>query len=529
MDKFTPRIPQKEAFDAFYDYYSAGGSGNPLIAMQTGLGKSYAIAMILIKKIKQTDENILVVTHSEKVLTQDYNALYDLLCYYNIFCSIGKYSAKLGVKEVGKRVTFATIGSIFKHADKFPVDYLIVDEAHLISHDEDTMYRKLINALDVPVCGLTATPFRTGKGYLHEMEDRIFTDLIYNTNTPEKFAQMIELGYLAKPTTKSTAVKMNVDGVTKTAGDFNLKGLSKKLDRDELTDAIISDLVNYKDDYKHIMIFAIDIKHSENIARAMNKVGIVTGFVHSKSEEDNDEAIKAFREGKIQALVSVMMLTTGVDIPTIDLVVCMRPTSSPVIHVQSIGRGLRVCEGKTTCLILDYAGNTRRNGPIDDPLIKVKKKGIKTGEAIVKECPDCQTLHHISVRVCECGHEFEFKQKLEVTSSEHSIIKEKRKEWLSVNNVYYFLHKKPGKPDSLRVEYLCGLRKFPIWLTVYHGGYSSRNSNHILNMLKKEPFEYSDIQGIISNKDKLKVPSEILVDVTERYPYIEDFKFEESQ
>lgn len=528
MEKFEPRIPQQEAFDSFFDYYKNGNDGNPIISMLTGLGKSYVVAMILIKMIQTSKAKILVVTHSEKVLTQDYNAFYELLCYYNVYCTIGKYSAKLGLKELGNRVTFASINSIFRKPELFDVNYLIVDEAHLISHKEDTMYRKLISALNVKVCGLTATPFRTGKGYLHKMEDAIFTDLIYDTNTPEKFAQMIELGYIVKPVRKKTDIDMDVSKVKKTAGDFNLKGLSLNLDRDELTKKIVDDLVKYKDSHKHWMVFAIDQKHCENISKELNSRGIKSDFVHSNKDEDNDIAIEKFKNEEVQALVSVMMLTTGVDIPFIDVVVMMRPTSSIVIHIQSIGRGLRVSPGKTECLILDYAGNVARNGPIDNPIIKVKGKGTKGGD-MLKQCPVCELQHHISARKCECGYEFEFKQKLEVNAGELSIIKEKVKVWREVDDVKYYVHSKAGKPDSLRVEYLCGLRVFPMWLTLYHGGNASRNSNYVFGRLKIEDFDYNSIYDIIANKDKIKIPSSILLDETEKYPHIEDFKFEEKE
>jgi len=525
MKDFEPRIPQQEAFDSFFNYYKKGGKGNPLIAMQTGLGKSYVVAMILIEMIKTSKAKVLVVTHSEKVLSQDYQAFYDLLCHYNIYCTLGKYSAKLGLKELGNRVTFASINSIYRKPELFDVNYLFVDEAHLISDNEDTMYRKLITALDVKVCGLTATPFRTGKGYLHKMENGIFTDLIYDTNTPEKFAEMIELGYIVKPVRDNTSVEMDVSKIKKTGGDFNLKGLSLKLDREELTTRIVDDLMRYKDSHKHWMVFAIDKKHCENISEELNKRGIKSDFVHSTKNEDTDEAIKEFRDGNIQALVSVMMLTTGVDIPTIDVIVMMRPTSSVVIHIQSIGRGLRTNPGKTECLILDYAGNVARNGPIDNPIIKVKGKGKKGGE-MTKTCPSCELKHHISVRICECGHEFTFEERLEINSGELSIIKEKVKVWRKVDEAYYYIHSKPGKPDSLRIEYLCGLRRFPMWITLYHGGSASRNSNHVFGRLKKESFTYNNIGDIISNKDKLRTPSEIYIDETEKYPHIEDFKFE---
>ena len=533
MKNFELRLPQKEAVESFFDYYKNGKGLNPIICMFTGLGKSYTIAEIIIRMLKKNSKmKLIVVTHSEKVLTQDCKALYDLLSYYNVFATIGIYSAKLKRKETDKQITFATINSIYKVTEKFNPKYVIIDECHLVSDREDTMYRKMLSDFGTKVCGFTATPFRMKKGYIHEMEGAVFTDLIYNTNTPENFLKMIELGYLVKPVRKPIPLEseMQTKGIAKTGGDFNLKGLSLALDREELTRKICQDMLKYKDERKHWFVFCIDKKHSENTSRILNELGIKSDYVHSSKEEDNDIAINKFKNDEIQAICSVMMLTTGVDIPKIDTIGILRPTDSVVIHVQLIGRGLRACKetGKTDCLVLDYAGNTARNGPIDDPIIKVAGKGRKGG-VIEKECPKCKLKHHISVRFCECGYEFTFKEKLELESSEHSLIREKVKVWKKVDDVTYYVHKKIGKPESLRIDYLSGFRVFSLWLTLFHGGRAQKNAEFILRRLKKQDIKYTCIKDIINQSHLLKVPKKIYVDVTDKHPFIEDFEFEENK
>jgi len=530
MDNFVPRKFQQEAFDAFFEYYKSGKRGNIILALFTGLGKSYVIAMIICEMLRKNKKlRVLVVCHSESVLSQDFKAMYDLICFYNIFATLGVYSAKLGKKETNKQITFCTIGSVYKNKTDFnDVKYMFIDEAHMVGTNEKSMYRLLIDHVKVPICGLTGTPYRAGKGYLHTLEGGIFNDMPYSTNTSEKFAEAIELGYLVKPVRSLVDVEMNVDKIKKTAGDFNLKGLSLKLDRDELTQKICSDILKYKSKRKHLFVMCIDKKHCENVSNTLNKLGMISDYVHSSKEEDTDIAIQKFKTGEIQALTSVMMLTVGFDYPDIDVVCLLRPTSSINVHVQGIGRGLRSADNKENCLVLDYAGNVARNGPIDNPIIKVKGKGKKGGD-MEKTCPSCELKHHISVRICECGHEFTFNERLEINSGELSIIKEKVKVWRRVDDVNYYTHSKPGKPDSLRIEYLCGLRRFPMWITLYHGGSAGRNSNHVFGRLKKESFTYNNINDIISNKDKLRMPSEIYVDETEKYPHIEDFKFEEVQ
>lgn len=530
MKNFELRKPQKEAYDAFFEYYDKGGKGNPIICMFTGLGKSYTLAAIIIRMLERAPStNIVVITHSEKVLTQDYNALYDLLSFYNKFATLGIYCAKLGRKDTDCQITFATINSIHKSTDLFKPTYVFIDECHLVSDKEDTMYRNTLREFGRKVCGLTATPFRMKRGYLHKMENAIFTDLIYNTNTPEKFAEMIELGYLVKPIRKPVSVEMDTNGIAKTGagGDFNLKGLSLKLDRDELTEKICKDMLRFKNERKHWFILCIDKKHSENVSARLNELGIKSDYVHStKSDIDNDIAVQKFRDGEIQAITSVMKLTTGLDIPFIDLVAWLRPTDSIVIFIQGTGRGIRSCKetNKTDCLVLDYAGNTARNGPIDDPIIKVAGKGKKGGK-IEKTCPKCELKHHISVRICDCGHEFTFREKLETSSSEQSLVREKQEVWKKVDSVAYYVHKKVGKPESLRIEYLCGLRRFAMWYTPFHGGFATRSSSFVFNRLKTKEIQFETIKDIINQAGTLRVPKEIFLDVNEKYPFIKDFRF----
>jgi DNA repair protein RadD len=144
------------------------------------------------------------------------------------------------------------------------------------------------------------------------------------------------------------------------------------------------------------------------------------------------------------------VLTTGFDAPNIDMLVMLRPTKSTGLYVQIVGRGMRLAPGKKNCLVLDYAGNIERHGPIDQ--IQVKKprgpgdSGV-TG-APVKECPECQSLVPISVMTCpDCGYVWPEKPKHEATASFADILSERFKpkiEKFRVKRVEYSLHIKEG-------------------------------------------------------------------------------------
>ena len=126
--------------------------------------------------------------------------------------------------------------------------------------------------------------------------------------------------------------------------------------------------------------------------------GVDCAPVHSKRPADyNDAAIKAFKNNELKAIVNYGKLTTGFDHPQIDLIGMLRPTLSVPLWVQMLGRGTRPAEGKENCLVLDFARNTPRLGPINDPVIPKMRKG-EAGEMPVKICEACGAYNHTKVR-----------------------------------------------------------------------------------------------------------------------------------
>ena len=240
-----------------------------------------------------------------------------------------------------------------------------------------------------------------------------------------------------------------------------------------------SDLIKAGSNYKKWLIFAIDIDHAEHIAEALIRSGIPTGIVHSRMDFDRDKMIRDFKDGVYKAIVNVNVLTTGFNDPEIDLIAMLRPTKSPIIHVQTIGRGLRIADGKDHCLILDFSGNTERLGPINDVHVYKKRKSTGEGEAITKRCPACDCIHHPSVKICDnCGHKFEFKSGLNINSTAAEIIASTRINWFDVSGINYVVHSKPNSPPSMKVQYNCGLRYFNEFVCIEHPGYAGHRAKH---------------------------------------------------
>ena len=518
---FELRPYQEPVAERVFTYMKNNPGKHPLVGMPTGSGKTVVLADIISKAIERWPATkVLVLSHVREILVQDYDAI-----KHHTGIDVGLYSVGLKKREQ-KQVTVAGIQSVFRRAHQF-MDYkfIIIDECHLIPPGNNTMYRKFFSKLNNPrYFGLTATPFRLGTGYIFGEEDSIFTDMIYDMTSKEKFNSLIKDGYLCNLKTTPTGTELDVKNVRTVAGDFDKKMLSKKIDKDSITREAVKELVAKGENYKKWLIFAIDIEHAENIATELGKYDIPTMVVHSKMEFDRDTVIRHYKSGTFRAVVNVNVLTTGFDDPEIDLIALLRPTKSPVVHVQTIGRGLRIAPNKDHCLILDFAGNTERLGPINDivPHRKAKSKG--GGEPITKRCPACDTIHHPLVKICPfCGHKFQFKTLLKASAEEVDVIRDKTDIWVTVTDIKYRLYKKTNSPSMVKVTYKCGLREYHEYVCIEHKGYAGYCAKHWLEF-RGMPNAKTAL-GVVHNAEELRVPHRINIDKSGKYPRIKGYSW----
>jgi DNA repair protein RadD len=167
------------------------------------------------------------------------------------------------------------------------------------------------------------------------------------------------------------------------------------------------------------------------------------------------------------------VLTTGFDAPGIDLLAMLRPTKSKGLYVQMTGRGTRTAPAKTDCLVLDFARNIDRHGPIDKVVGDVMGDKGDGGAAPIKICPECGREVFTAVRVCDCGFEFPpiGPPPLEVKASEAAILSTQVvAQWVDVDRITYAAYVKPDKPTSLLVTYSCGLMNYREWVCLEHRG-----------------------------------------------------------
>lgn len=536
------RYYQQNALTAVYNYFLEN-TGNPIVAMPTGTGKSVVIGEFVRQVLEwYPGQRVMMLTHVKELIEQNFDKLLRLWPT----APAGIYSAGLGRKDAGCAVTYAGIATAVKRPDLFgKQDLLLIDECHLVSPDDETMYRSFIDALTdvnpgLKVIGFTATPYRLGLGML--TEGKLFTDVCYDITSMEAFTQLIDEGFLCRLVPRHTRQQLDVSGVGTRGGEFIPKALQAAVDKKEVTYAALQEVLELAGDRQHWLIFASGVDHAKHVAELLNEMGVPTTCVHSKmGAAERDEAIAGFIAGRYRAMVNNNVLTTGFDFPGIDLEVILRPTSSPGLWVQMLGRGTRpvyapgfdlesregrlaaiAASPKQNCLVLDFAGNTRRLGPINDPVLP-RKKGEGTGEAPVRLCEHCLTYNHASARMCvHCGAEFPRGTKLQAQAGHEELVAQVAPiiELFAVDRITYSVHEKADKPASLKVSYYCGMRVFNEWVCLEHEGYAGRKATQWWIERACNMERPATVRAAMEFVGKLRSPSDIRVWVNKKYPEI---------
>lgn len=483
MARLVLRDYQSECVASHYNYFANNADGNPLFVIPTAGGKSLVIAEFIRRSLDAWPETrVLVVTHVMELIEQNYN---EFVNHWGgiIGCPAGIYSAGLGRRESQAKVLFAGIQSIYNKVERLGwFDLVLVDECHLIKKKASGRYRTYLEALRktnpaVRVCGYTATPFRMDGGYLHKGKDRLFTDIAYDV----KLEPLIEDGYLAPLVAKLPKNIIDTSDVHTVAGDFKKDELERAAMRGDMVQLAVSETVELAEKYNrhHWLFFGTSIAHAEAIMEQLSAHGIQSSAVFGHTPKDERAAtIKKFKAGNLTALVNVGVLTTGFNAPCCDMIALMRPTKSTALYIQILGRAMRTHPGKKDALILDFGENVARHGPINR--VRVRDKG--EGPPPTKVCPECASILMAGLAECpECGYIFPKRPretKHEVTASELKPFdpEANKPKLMKVTSMFFRRHEKTGKPDSLRVDFLCGMRTITAWVCLEHGGFAQKKA-----------------------------------------------------
>jgi DNA repair protein RadD len=474
---------QSEAVEAVYRWFDAG-RGNPLIVAPTGAGKSVILSSFIQRAVSDyPDTRVILATHVKELIAQNYQALLRLWPS----APAGIYSAGLGRRQM-RQITFAGIQSVAKKAADFGhVDLLVVDEAHLIPRSGTTQYQTFIAGLQdtnpaLKVVGLTATPFRLDSGRLDTGDGAIFDGIAYDI----PIGMLVERGYLAPLISKRPGTVFDVRGLHTRGGEWIESEMDARFNNDTVTRAAVAEVVALGADRRSWLLFCISVDHAAKVRDELARHGVAAAMVTGQTPPaDRARILADFKAGHIRAITNVNVLTTGFDAPATDLLAFLRPTQSLGLYMQMAGRAMRTAPGKENGLVLDFAGNVARHGPVDAiSVAEGKKPGEKAegefGETPAKTCPDCESILWIGARECpDCGHEFPPPEpKIEHTASTEAIMNlTAHDNWQELRDFAMARHvRRDTGTVSLRVEYLVGSRVIKDFVCLEHTGFARQKA-----------------------------------------------------
>lgn len=513
---------QSAAVDALLASFERRGKHNPLVVVPTGGGKSAILAGFLDRALSSSPESrALVLAHRKELLEQDARAIQR----FAPSLDVGIYSAGLGLRQPHRRVVVGGIQSVANHLDAIGArDLVIVDEAHLVPHGDDGTYRDVLAALDNPATvGLTATPYRLSGGHLCRGKGKLFSHVAHEVS----IAELLALGHLSPLVSVSGDAQYDTSDVSVSGGDFKAKDLTIAVGlQPKITERALAEAMKIIDREKreHVLVFAVGVDHAREVVQALFAMGVGARVVTGDTDAgERARTIDAFKRGELRVLVNVDVLTTGFDAPCTDAIVMLRPTQSTGLYVQILGRGMRPSpeSGKVNCLVLDYAGNIARHGPVD--AVKPKSQGASGPGAAIHEacgaeipsraavCPECGEM--VDPRMCkkcgllqrrdrrecqDCGadlrtpREVEHDEKaarLSVMGGDAARAENAGMEWSEpapVARVTYMEHRKAARgPDgeeigqsvSVRVDYHGAMRKIASeWVCPEHIGFAAKKA-----------------------------------------------------
>lgn len=527
---------QERALCDLWRWFEANDDGDPVVEACVGAGKSVLIAELCRRAIAQAaDTRILMLVHVKELIEQN---LAKLLQVWPD-APVGVYSASVGSRQLGRAITYATIGSVAKRAHELGrIDILLIDECHLVGPGESTMYRRLIDELRrycpaMRVVGWTGTAFRGDGVWLTQH------GLFSHVATRVGMGELLREGYLAPLVTQEPSTRIDTAGVELVAGEYNIGQLAKATDKVELVRAACAELVRLAAQRKRWLVFAVTVAHARHLADELRDVhGIACAVVSAQTPKSERAAtIAAFRAGQLRALVNVAVLTTGFDVPELDCIALLRATKSPVLYVQICGRGMRTAPGKTDCLWLDFTDTTATLGPVDAIKGRNRRPSNEDADPVApfKTCNECGNPNPTAVLACtHCGHAFPEPERIrhETRADTTASVLSSGPQWYSITRVGYRHHcGREGRPDSLRVDYFSGFRlAVSEWVCVEHPpGFAKEKARAWWASRRGQEPLPTTAEEAIERAAELREPGRIAVQMDGKYGRIVFLHFAQQQ
>ena len=369
---------QADFFNAIRHSISTGHRRIMCVA-PCGSGKSVIIQNI-IQSAAEKNNTVLVLCHRREIIDQ----LSERFAPYP--------NAMVGmVQTVTRRLDSTPEPSI-----------IIIDEAHTA---KSASYLRILEHFNRSYAlYFTATPQRTdGKGFADIADDMINSVSV---------RWLIDNGYLTPFEYYAPKTLLDASELTVKQGEYDGKQATAMLDKPKIYGDVLTCYRKYADGLKTI-VYCSSVEHSEKTAAAFNDAGIPAAHIDGKTpKQTRSDIIRKFRTGEITVLCNYSLIVEGFDVPDAGCVICLRPTQSLIVHIQSVMRCMRIADGKRRCVILDMVGNYQRHGLPDDDrewsLQGRKKRTRQKEENTIKArvCENCFRTYSGDSRICPyCGYQ----------------------------------------------------------------------------------------------------------------------------
>lgn len=365
----TLRQNQTEPIQKAIDFFNESKPKPSLIVLPTAWGKSILTAFVA----KNCTDKLIVLQPSKELLEQNYLKYCNLCGDFGL--NAGIYSASFGRKEI-MPITYATIGSIKSLGEKFKqmgFTKMLIDEAHLYPREADSMLGRFLSESGIThVLGITATPVKLQTNY--DKEGNTFSKLVMLTSRSKKgnfFKEIIHVGQVGEMVQmkfwspllyQSSEFDGSMLVFNTSKSEYTEDSIQRAYDANGGNDGIIQ-AINAHPERKHILAFAPSVQDAIDLSVKYPNSAVIYGDMDKR---DRADIIERFRLGEIRVIFNVRVLSTGFDYTGIDCIVLGISTASIALYYQIIGRGTRIDDSKTDCLIIDLGGNVDRFGKVED-------------------------------------------------------------------------------------------------------------------------------------------------------------------
>ncbi|HEY9881106.1 MAG TPA: DEAD/DEAH box helicase family protein [Leptolyngbyaceae cyanobacterium] len=382
------------------DLYRKLNEGHKKVAIiaGTGAGKTVISGQIC-AHAEAAGKRLMFLVHLDVLVGQTY----EKMKAFGLHCGF----IKAGWEENQEApIQIASIQTMAKRRwwRKWPADVVFYDEGHItfFSQVGKTVLKTFPDAVHLV---MTATPERLGKEQLGDYMDALVASPVPN--------ELQKSGFLATMRYYMPGGVANLKDVKTVRGDYDEVGLKNACDRPELIDKIVGEWKRLTPG-KRTIAFCVDIDHARHVAEAFQKAGIPAETVEGGTPiKKRQEMYSSLRNEKILVLTSCNVISIGFDEPSVEVGLLLRPTQSSALHLQQIGRVMRISPqtGKQYGIILDQAGNLERLGFPEDieeyclPTAKEERSG--SSPPPMKPCPQCGRIVYAFIIKCpSCDHQW---------------------------------------------------------------------------------------------------------------------------